>query len=374
MPYENGKIFIDTSTTPPRGITIADLKKCFGIGTYDDIGGVVKAAIDGRKVNIFAKYKAIQSPSIKPVTEDDRVGAGYGLEDNKEYLLVDTNDIKEAFNNAFNGIYSWVYPPPDLLIGHKFRFQDWNGYNHNAKCPIYFADSSYTGNANVNIGQYYELPENNITLYDLRNILSNDWDSENLSYGLLYKKVGTTNIVLIGEGVKADGSPSGTGKYPLYDTDGNALSYNIELGDEGAYQCVPIIIAFNRGYFAVLPITPITTIKVTKPYIQPLRINATVNTGSKYTISLSITAGEAGCNSGTISLYFFKEHPAKGEDWDNVFYEKLDYTYNAANAGVTQVILDAEKFDISPSDAPILYITTNDTMAGVTVTQKFPAD
>lgn len=372
MPYRNGKIFIDTSTTPPKAITINDLQRCFGIGTYDDIGGIVKTAIESKKVNLFAKYKAVQSSLRRPLTEEERVGAGYGLQDNKEYLLTDSDDIEEAFNNALNGIYSWEYLAPDPTLGHLFRFQDWDGYNHNAKCPIYFADGSYTGNANVNIGQYYELPENNITLYDLRRILSEDWDSENLSYGLLYKKVGTNQIVLIGEGQKADGSPSGTGKYPLYDSDGNALSYSIELGEEGTYQCVPIIIAFNRGHFAVLPVVPITTINVTKPNIQPLRINATVNAGAKYTINLSITAGEEGCNSGTVSLYFFKEHPAIGEDWVNVSYEKLDYTYNSAAAGVTQVILDEETFDISPEDAPILYITTQDTKAGVTVTQKFP--
>lgn len=322
-------------------------------------------------INLWSKYKPICLNKTGKLTEDDWYGASYGLEDNKEYGLTDADDQAEAFNDARSGIYSWTYQKPrGAAYGEWFRCWDWVGYNHSAVCPFFFENASWADHAIVRVGMFqpYDLPTNNITAADLGQILSNDFSLGNVSYGVLYKKNGGSNIYFECENT----SQNGKGKYPVYDSNGNVASYSINIGGAGTYIVVPVIAAWNRGWFATLPVASIS-FTVDTAVLSPLTININLsNTGSKYVLnSLSIRAGSGGTNAGTVYLLFYKDQPGLGEDISTeTAGEYVEFNYSASSADTTQMVASDERFDINPDEFPIVYVKTRDTKANQDVVKQ----
>lgn len=347
MPVVNG--IVTVPVTEPR-----QLQDIFGIVTnnYGDI-------FTKTKINMWSKYKPICLNVTGKLTEEDLYGASYGLEDNTEYHITDNNEIIEAFNNAVNGIYSWSYRQPrGADYGEWFRGWDWVGYNHSCVCPFYFEDNSYYDNAYIGVGMHKSLPTNNITARDLGQILSNDFSGGNVSYGILFTKNGGS-VQFVGEDESAS---SPVGLYPVYDADGNTMSYSIRLGGAGTYVCVPVLAMYNRGMFAVLPFTPITMVVEELTY-QALVINASFTAGNKYTINnLYLRAGEQGCYAGTVYVYFLKELPGVGDDPDTDMMFSYSYAATSTPYATVNVVSD-ETLDINPQEFPYVMVRTKDEKA-----------
>lgn len=348
----------------PSSTTLADLSSIVLGYVTTNAGDIFTKS----NINMWSKYKPIKLNKTGKLTEDDWYNNSYGIEDNKEYTITDSKDIEQAFADVKNGIYSWTYERPrGVDYGEWFRVWDWVGYNTDAVCPFYFENASRSDNAIVRVGMYQNLPTNNITAADLGRILSNDFDLGNVSYGILYQKNGGSNIYFECENT----SQNGKGKYPVYDSNGNIASYSINIGGAGTYVVVPVIAAWNRGWFATLPFSPLS-FTVSTSTVTPLTINANISKGSKYTInSISITAGNGGANAGTLYVLFYKSQPGIGEDISpDTAREYVEFSYSSISAGATQMVVQNEKLEIYPDDYPIVYVKTTDTKANKDVVKQ----
>ena len=159
MPTENGRIYIDNSTTPPKGVSIDDIGTCLGRSSRD-LGTLCKDE-DG-VINKWARYKPIRYDAWPTVTHDQRIGKSFGL-----VVPFCVNDVmnEKAYNIAYadEPEEGWEYlrPRGDMRgqqggIWERFRAQDFvrnpsettpsangdptpstlQGYNHNALIPF----------------------------------------------------------------------------------------------------------------------------------------------------------------------------------------------------------------------------------------------
>lgn len=148
MPNANGIIYIDTSTTPHKGVSIADIQTVIRTGAYSDIGGLI---VNGN-INKWAKYKPVRlavlntDDQLEEDTTNHRMvwkptadwWKGEGLQPTCGFVvpsyanmgeLIDTNDVWQylrprGLNGGGQGVHEW------------HRFKDFNQYNHNAVRPF----------------------------------------------------------------------------------------------------------------------------------------------------------------------------------------------------------------------------------------------
>ena len=288
MPNASGIIFIDTSTTPHKGVSIADIQQTIGTGAYSDIGGLI---VNGN-INKWAKYKPVRltildtDDQLEEDTTNHRMvwksnsdwWKGEGLQPTCGFAvpsyagidaLIETNDV-------------WQYLRPRGLNGggqgtHEWhRFKDFNQYNHNAVCPINIVlpdDTTVTTTIARNVGVSLVLkadavlPDYNLKLTDIGNY-------GNMYLGLVVVKGEQvyikTNSQTIGTGyggtlIALDGCPliSSAGTVMLYAVlvgsvesswtnvyEGAVVSLNVE---EGVGVCeLTIVEAQQNAYRIVL--------------------------------------------------------------------------------------------------------------------------
>lgn len=154
MAHSNVRIYIDTSVTPPIGVSIADIQAMVGLAK-NDIGALILYGF----INIWAKYKPESHPTIKrPLTEDERRANHWGLT-----IPVASHSLSQIVSN-YTANYAYARPKTTT---DWYRFSDWvkwdngwvhgKGYLKTAKC-FYEGDdkrtNSYSGSANhyVNYG------------------------------------------------------------------------------------------------------------------------------------------------------------------------------------------------------------------------------
>jgi len=288
MPNASGIIYIDTSTTPPKGVSIADIQQTLGTGAYNDIGGLIANG----NINKWAKYKPVRLTVLgtDDQLEEDTINhrmvwkstadwwKGEGLQPTCGFVvpsyanigeLIDTNDVWQYLrprgrNGGGQGVHEW------------FRFKDFNQYNHNAVCPINVNlpdDTTVTTTVVRNIGVSLVLkadavlPDYNLKLTDIGNY-------GNMYLGLIVVKGQQayikTNSQAIGTGyggtlIALDGCPliSSAGTVMLYAVlvgsvesswtnvfEGSVVSLNVE---EGAGVCeLTIVEAQQNAYRIVL--------------------------------------------------------------------------------------------------------------------------
>jgi len=241
MPRANGIIYIDTSTTPPKGVSIADIQQTLGTGAYNDIGGLIANG----NINKWAKYKPVRLTILNTdgQLEEDTTNhrmvwkptadwwKGAGLHPTCGFsvpsypsidALIETNDV-------------WEYLRPRGLNGggqdvHEWhRFKDFIQYNHNAVCPISVHmpdDTTVTTTTAGNIGVSVVLVSD-LVLPDYNLKLTDIGDFGNMYLGLVVVKGQQaylkTNSQTIGSGyggtlIAMDGCPliSSAGAVTLY--------------------------------------------------------------------------------------------------------------------------------------------------------------
>ena len=170
MAHLNGRIFIDTSTTPRKGVEIADLQQVLGIGS-PYLGYIIRNA----NIKKWAKYKPVRSDKLGMLTEQDRKLENYGLSIPAAGYGSIVNMIADLQNadweylrprgngNGVNGADEW------------FRIRDFEGYYHGAPAPIApYAETTSTQSSDsimdVGVGFRRSMPSDTgcLTLDDLR--------------------------------------------------------------------------------------------------------------------------------------------------------------------------------------------------------------
>lgn len=278
--------------------------------------------------NIWSQNKPMVDDSELEITPERKKELAYGFVEGSVYPIAsDSSELAQAFEDAKNGVSSWIYNKPTTET-LKFRASDINYYNHNAVCPFFFEDESMQGRAILGIGQYAQLPQYNITVEDLAMVISNDVFGANVSYGVLYCKDDAIYGLAM-EAIDEIDGPTGVGAYPVYDVDGKPLFHSIDIGGAGDYECVPVIGAFNRGQYYVLPLAPLQL--SVAPYVEPAPKLSGVwgisETGNKVRVQASLEATYKLIRSGVVSVFFFSEEPEEGVDWaaSAVLVYNLDY-------------------------------------------------
>lgn len=141
MPVRNGIIYVDTSSSPHKGVSIGDIQTAI----HDD-SHYLGALIRSGKVNRWAKYKPVRHQQIGFVTLTQRIEAGHGfgpvsplswsviqsnsLPDNFEYLLPRGKGGGTGGTNEWFRDYDFAHIETDLSQLSS------DGYNHNAVAPI----------------------------------------------------------------------------------------------------------------------------------------------------------------------------------------------------------------------------------------------
>ena len=236
---------------------------------------------------MWAKYKPVRYNKIGSLTENERKACAYGLLDTREYDLSSDTAITTAFDNALNRIYSWEYESPTGGDASLYRMLDFDGYNHNAICPLFFEDNSpQWDKVEVRVGSIADaaLPQGNITLSDLQELSTIVNADNSTGFGLLYKK--DNNAVRL-VGLDIDGNC----QYPCFNSNGEALTHSITLEGKGIYTIVPIILAPSHGLFATLPLNTITREVRTKP--ASYAVSSFLSGSSKFSVIVNITTNEA---------------------------------------------------------------------------------
>ena len=309
--------------------------------------------------NMWAKNKPMVDDAELEITPERKKELAYGLVEGDTYPIASTSEeLATAFENAINGVPSWIYnqPTEETL---KFRSSDLNYYNHNAICPFFFEDESKMGVATLGVGQFKvnELPPYNLTVADMAMVVSNDILSNNVSYGVLYRKDGAIYGLAMEYIDEIDG-PTGVGAYPAYDVDGEPLSHSIEIGGAGSYECVPVIGAFNRGLYYVLPIYPIAM--TVAPYVEPAPklsgIWGISESGNKIRLQASLEATYKLIHSGTVSVFFFREEPREEADWASSAVLVYNLEYPDIEVGTTYEW--DEIVELRPSDISVVKAKT----------------
>ena len=264
-------------------LSVYDIANCIGVASTD-VGTLCTAK---SKINIWAKYKPVRYNSIKALTEDQRKQCSYGILDVQEYDFTQQSVLNQAFENALNRVYSWQYEIPEGGVESLYRMLDFDGYNHNAICPLFFEDNSpQWDKVEVRVGSIADaaLPQGNITLSDLQELSTIVNADNSTGFGLLYKKDNNA-VRLVGLDIE------GNCQYPCFNSSGEALTHSITIEGSGTYTIVPIILAPSHGLFATLPLNTITREVRTKP--ASYAVSSLLSGSSKFSVIVNITTNEA---------------------------------------------------------------------------------
>ena len=188
MANRNGIIYVDSSSTLPKGVEFADLRQVFGINSP-----FLHHIIDNADINKWAKFKPISHPAYGYVTAAQRKSANQGFFVDESISgstgSLFQRDATRAFNAARETGQDWRYVRPTGVMGvSSYRIDDFAciitslsdrsrpGYDHNAACPLVFdaivADmADQNNNVQIRVDFYYR--SENIALTDLDIITKN---------------------------------------------------------------------------------------------------------------------------------------------------------------------------------------------------------
>lgn len=140
MAHTNTSIYIDKSTTPNKGVEIADIQAVLGLSN-NDIGGLITQGVAQTSINKWAKYKPIHYPGKFKLDDADFRGRQTEYNDHGLiYGLKVPSQISVISPSAFHAT-SWDYlgyPNATGLSGTSmYRFLDFDGYSSTAVANIY---------------------------------------------------------------------------------------------------------------------------------------------------------------------------------------------------------------------------------------------
>lgn len=161
MAYNDGIIYVDTSTDPDTGVGISDLRKAVpvtltrtvegvtekrsscdlgvlaaakvGDSVPDSDGGAAWTVTSRIDINPMAKHKPVRHSKVAPLTDSEFKTVVYGLVAGSAFNASDPNPDNTWTYNRPRGKQGSVFEP--------FRITDFNGYDHLA-CPPFAFDVS----------------------------------------------------------------------------------------------------------------------------------------------------------------------------------------------------------------------------------------
>lgn len=242
MSNTGGKIYIDTSSTPNVGVSVADLQTVLS-SNENDFGRLCV----NDSIKMFAKYKPLRSNKLGMITEAERRELNYGI-------TFSTYNSASAIASAYDNNTGWQYLKPRGRNGGGTGVHEWYrpldfanpnnvasyGYNHNCVSFISSVDvpSSYqrrteTGNVGYVVRGYWtpsnQLPAGNVTWADLA--IDGTLDLDDMYFGIIikkgssyYAKTATTTL----------GSNAYVSEVEILDTQMNALG-------DGTYYVYPFL-------------------------------------------------------------------------------------------------------------------------------------
>ena len=180
MPYDDGIIYVDTSTDPDRGVEIADIQKVVPATIKRTVNGVTEARsssdlgvlagtsvgdevpdnqggakwrVSSRiEINPMAKYKPVRYNKLQALTDTDFFNAHYGFGDQR--VTFNANDKTKDV--------TWTYyKPRGGSYNEPYRDTDFNNYDKKAAPPFGFDVSgelgypSATGEESGGVGIYF---------------------------------------------------------------------------------------------------------------------------------------------------------------------------------------------------------------------------
>lgn len=171
MPYDSttGIISIDSSTTPPKGVSVYDVQRALGDG-HRDVGSLCSSP----KINTWAKYKPYRS-GLLYTSAEARAAAHYGLNIDVFTSLGTPSTPNSFLAKLVAGELEWEYLSPRGEGGGTgganewYRLLDFNGYNRNAVCPVgdvYPVTVFTDGSGTIAWDLLGSLPTGNLSLAD----------------------------------------------------------------------------------------------------------------------------------------------------------------------------------------------------------------
>ncbi len=231
---QNGRIYIDTSTTPHKGVEIADMQSVLGVSS-NYIGQIITTA----GIKKWAKYKPVVHPGMdtSDQMEEDTASHRMVWKSSADWWrgLTGVNATCGLSIPTYAGVGSivgsddiWEYIRPDGTIpSQPFRFFDFNQYNHNAQQPFTLTidTTGVLGSLSATTARLYlwpasSLPEDNLLLSDIGNFGSYYFGIVISNGTQAYIKTNAYNLASGqgGEPISLDGCPliQSVGDYDLY--------------------------------------------------------------------------------------------------------------------------------------------------------------
>ena len=137
----NGRIYIDTNSTPHKGVEIADIQAVLNLPNTD-IGALITEGATQGIINKWPKFKPVRSSQLKVLTLADMQDIYFGLDVpiyGSGYITV-ISDFLEAFATA----YAYLYPRGAGQTPKEwFRIRDFEGYDKRATPFAYEPGSTF---------------------------------------------------------------------------------------------------------------------------------------------------------------------------------------------------------------------------------------
>lgn len=136
MPNSNGRIYIDTSIDPPKGVSFADVQTVLGT-TVNTLDGLCTH----ENINMWARYKpetavtGLTSFGITPITLQQRTLNSFSIETKVNTGVGSVSTLVDRLR-AGTQQDCFIYKKPFGTSASPYRISDFNNYWHNAPCPI----------------------------------------------------------------------------------------------------------------------------------------------------------------------------------------------------------------------------------------------
>lgn len=187
MAHDNsGRIYVDTSATPKKGITIREVNSILLAGTLR-----LRRLCRSNRINTYAKYKPNGSPIPGNLTIVQRQAVNCGIDCSDTPTGCFSADLTALLARA-KALFDWQKVTPTIC-----RLLDFDGYEHRASCPYEpIADiiGNTTGDASMNLTilVHQNIESGNVQISDLVEALTRKGDAiGDFTRGLLVRDTST---------------------------------------------------------------------------------------------------------------------------------------------------------------------------------------
>lgn len=142
MAHTNTRIYIDTNSTPNKGVEIADVQAVLGLSN-NDIGALISNGATTGRIRKWAKYKPTRKQGLNPANWWEGDGKQiYGSSTSKPnygFSFVDFTSLATLKSAMDANNIGWEYEAPrgiTVQSGEWFRLLDFNGYYHGSTTPF----------------------------------------------------------------------------------------------------------------------------------------------------------------------------------------------------------------------------------------------